>query len=311
MHVPLLTEAKASRYEWAVAREIVIPQTEEPKKLENFLKKRFPIGYVKKLFRKNGVRLNGRRSGPNQTAQPGDRITLYLPFEKRPGTAVKKGPERGGFEILFEDDDILVINKHAGIAVHEGKEIRKSRSLLGMLEAAYRPKGVVPRLVHRIDKETSGLLVAAKTEEVAEDLEKKFEKGEVEKEYLALVIGRVHPKEGSIDFPIPGREGRTVLALTHYKVRKEFRGTSLVWVKIETGRMHQIRLHFAKLGHPVVMDDEHGDFAFNKRFRKTHGLKRQFLHASSVAFEHRGQKRKWTSPLPNDLVTTLKSLESR
>ncbi len=306
-----MTKSKASRYEWTVASEIIVPQTEEPKRLDNFLKKRFPIGYVRKLFRKNGVRLNGERPRPNVIARPGDRVTLYLPFEKRPGAAVKKGPERGGFEILFEDDDILVLNKQAGITVHEGKRVLKQRSLLGMLETTYRPKGIIPKLVHRIDKETSGLLVVAKRDAVAEQLEKKFAGAEVEKEYLALVLGRLHPKEGQIDFPLPGREGSFVPALTRYQVERELPGTSLVRVKMETGRMHQIRLHFAKLGHPVVMDDRHGDFAFNKRFRKTHGLKRQFLHAQSIAFEHRGQKRKWTAPLPEDLAMTLKSLEPR
>jgi len=293
-----------------MASEIIVPQTEEPKRLENFLKKRFPIGYVRKLFRKNGVRLNGKRSGPKDMAQPGDRISLFIPFEKRPGTALDKRPSRAGFEILFEDDDILVINKHAGLAVHEGKEILKSQSLLGMLEATYRSQGILPRLVHRIDKETSGILVVAKREAVAEDLEKRFEKGEVEKEYLALVLGRVHPKEGSIDFPIPGREGKPARALTRYRVERELPGTSLVRVNMETGRMHQIRLHFARLGHPVVMDDRHGDFAFNKQFRKTHGLKRQFLHAQSIALEHRGQKRKWTAPLADDLTQTLRLLEA-
>ena len=293
-----------------MASEIIVPQTEVPKRLENFLKKRFPIGYVRKLFRRNGVRLNGKRSGPKDMTRPGDRISLFIPFEKRPGTALDKPPSRAGFETLFEDDDILVINKQAGLAVHEGKEILKSQSLLGMLEATYRSQGILPRLVHRIDKETSGILVVAKREAVAEDLEKRFEKGEVEKEYLALVLGRVHPKEGNIDFPIPGREGKPSPALTRYRVERELPGTSLVRVNMETGRMHQIRLHFTRLGHPVVMDDRHGDFAFNKQFRKTHGLKRQFLHAQSIALEHRGQKRKWTAPLADDLTQTLRLLEA-
>ena len=293
-----------------MASEIIVPQTEVPKRLENFLKKRFPIGYVRKLFRRNGVRLNGKRSGPKDMTRPGDRISLFIPFEKRPGTALDKPPSRAGFETLFEDDDILVINKQAGLAVHEGKEILKSQSLLGMLEATYRSQGILPRLVHRIDKETSGILVVAKREAVAEDLEKRFEKGEVEKEYLALVLGRVHPKEGSIDFPIPGREGKPARALTRYRVERELPGTSLVRVNMETGRMHQIRLHFARLGHPVVMDDRHGDFAFNKQFRKTHGLKRQFLHACSISFEHRGKKQTWNAPPPDDLAMTLKFLES-
>ncbi len=293
-----------------MAWEIAFPQTEEPKRLENFLKKRFPVGYVRKLFRKNGVRLNGKRCGPKELARPGDRVQIFIPFEKQGSTALKKTPLRTAFETLFEDDYLLVINKQAGIAVHEGKEILKRHSLLGMLEAAYRSRGVIPRLVHRIDKETSGLLVIAKRDAMAEELERRFEENEVEKEYLALVVGRLHPKSGRIEFPLPGREGRLVPALTLYEVEKEFSGTTLARVRIETGRMHQIRLHFAKLGHPVVMDDEHGDFTFNKRFRKSHGLKRQFLHACRIAFEHRGKKKTWTAPLPKDLERTLKSLEA-
>ncbi len=293
-----------------MAWEITFPQTEEPKRLENFLKRRFPIGYVRKLFRKNGVRLNGKRPGPKEMVRPGDRIHLFIPFERRSSTAVEKTSPRVIPEVLFEDSDLLLINKRAGIAVHEGKEIRKHHSLLGMLEVAYRSRGVMPRLVHRTDKETSGLLMVAKKDRVAEELERRFEEGEVEKEYLALVAGRLYAKKGRIDSPLPGRDLRPVPALTLYKVDREFSTTTLVRVKIETGRMHQIRLHFAQLGHPVVMDKEHGDFAFNKQFRKTHGLKRQFLHACGIAFEHRGKKRKWTAPLPDDLKRTLKSLES-
>ncbi|MFQ5903871.1 MAG: RluA family pseudouridine synthase [Candidatus Binatia bacterium] len=293
-----------------MTREIIFPDSEQPKRLESFLKKRFPIGYVRKLFRNNSVRLNGKRSGPKEMARPGDRVQLFIPFKKRASTAQGKIPSQTGLEILFEDDDLLLINKRAGIAVHEGKEILKRHSLLGILEAAYRPQGVIPRLVHRIDKETSGLLVLAKRDEVATELGRRFEEGEVEKEYLALLVGRLGPRGGRIESPLPGRDRRLVPALTSYKVEKEFPGATLVRVRIETGRMHQIRLHFAQLGHPVVMDREHGDFAFNKQFRKAHGLKRQFLHACGIAFEYRGKKRKWTAPLPDDLKRSLESLES-
>lgn len=292
-----------------MAWEIIVSQTEGSKRLENFLKKRFPIGYIRKLFRKNGIRLNGKRLGPDAIVQPGDRITLFIPFEERSSVAEKQRPLQSGFEVLFEDNDILIINKHAGIAVHEGKETLRHRSLLGMLEARYRPQATIPRLVHRIDKETSGLLVVAKREDVARDLEKKFKEGGVKKEYLALVVGRLYPKEGRIDFRLPGRDSRPVSALTRYRVEKEFSETTLARVDIGTGRMHQIRLHFAQLGHPVVMDREHGDFAFNRHFRRTHGLKRQFLHARAITFDYRGKTREWTAPLSDDLVQTLKSLE--
>lgn len=294
----------------AVLSEIVILPNEQPKRLENFLKKRFPIGYVRKLFRKNGIKLNGRRPDPDTVARPGDRIQLYIPFEKRAEGQTPKSARELAFEILFEDDHLIVIDKPAGIAVHEGKGVLKRNSVLGTLEAAYRSQGVTPRLVHRIDKETSGLLVAAKRAEVGEELEKLFEQGDVEKEYLALVVGHLHPKKGTIDSPLPGRDGKPASAVTHYRVERQFSDTAIVRVNIETGRMHQIRLHFAQLRHPVVMDDEHGDFAFNKQFRKIHGLKRQFLHAATLAFDFRGKKFRWAAPVPEDLARTLRSLES-
>jgi 23S rRNA pseudouridine955/2504/2580 synthase len=286
--------------------EILVPPNEPPKRLENLLKKRFNVGYVRKLFRKNGVRLNGKRSGPEELARAGDRIQLYIPFEKQ--KAAPKTPRALPFKIIFEDKDLIVIDKPAGIAVHEGKDILKRNTVLGMLETAYRPRGVTPRLAHRIDKDTSGLLVAAKNAKTAEKLEAMFEKSEVEKEYLALVIGRLYPKHGTIQFSLPGRDGRPVSAVTHYRVEKEFTYTTLARVRIDTGRMHQIRLHFAALGHPVVMDDEHGDFAFNKEFRRTYGLKRQFLHAATIGFTYRGKKRQWTVALPEDLESTVRSL---
>jgi 23S rRNA pseudouridine955/2504/2580 synthase len=292
-----------------MAWEIIVPETEEPKTLENFLKKRFPIGYVRKLFRKNGVRLNSRRSGPKETAGPGDKILLFIPFEKQPSSELSSHSQKG-FKILFEDDGLLVIDKHAGIAVHEAKGILKRHTILGMLEATYRSQGAEPRLVHRIDKETSGLLLVAKKSEVAEELEREFEEGKIEKEYLALVVGRLFPKKGKIGSPLPGRDAGLVPALTLYKVEKEFPGVMLVRVATKTGRTHQIRLHFAKLNHPLVMDEQHGDFAFNKQFRKEYGLKRQFLHACSIAFDYHGKKRKWTAPLPDDLARTLDCLEA-
>lgn len=315
--------------------EIVFPRGEEPKKLENFLKKRFPIGYVRRLFRKSGIRLNGKRAAPDQVAKPGDRIQIFIPFEKKPALTVARAPNVPDLTPIYEDDRIAVIDKPAGLAVHEGRSVSKNRSLLGLLEAKYRPEGVVPRLVHRLDLQTSGLLLIAKNETVAEELEQKFEQGEVDKQYLVLVVGQVRPREGKIDSPLRGREGKPASALTIYKVEKEYPpaarsrsssvilhpsssilppsslSVSLVRATLKTGRMHQLRLHFAAIKHPVVMDEEHGDFSFNKNFRKAHGLKRQFLHASTLALEYGGKKHKWTAPLADDLQRTLKSLEAR
>lgn len=291
-----------------MAQEISITAEESPKKLENFLKKRFPVGYVRKLFRKKGVRLNGRPSKPDDPVRPGDRVELYIPFEQSPKSRGQRPPVDAHLEIIFEDDEIIVINKPAGIAVHEGKEVLKRNSLLGILEARCRPWGITPRLVHRLDRDTSGLLVVAKNDAVTKQFEDLFASGKVEKEYVCLLVGRVQQNQGTINFPLPGRAVQPVRALTHFKVVRRFSETTLVQANIATGRMHQIRRHFAQYGHPVVMDDQYGDFSFNKRLRKQCRLRRQFLHASTLALPYRGKKYSWTAPLPADLESTLEML---
>jgi len=288
--------------------EIVVRTEESAKKLGNFLKKQFPVGYVRKLLRKNGVRINGERAKGEDLVRPGDRIQLYIEFEKKASAAQTRGTS--GVDMIYEDDSLLVINKPAGVAVHEGKTVRKKDTVLGILEANYRGTDVRPQLVHRLDKDTSGLLLVAKNPVTVKELKTRFEQGEVEKEYFCLVKGRLLLHEGSIDFPLQGRQGTVVHALTHYRVCRRFSDATLVRVKIDTGRLHQIRLHFAKLGYPIVMDEQHGDFAFNRRFRKRFGLKRQFLHAEKLALRHAGKLKEWTAPVPKDLTEALKKLSS-
>jgi len=291
-------------------REITLPDNETVKKLENFLKKQFPIGYVRKLFRKNSVRLNGRHAKPKDLVRAGDRIQLYIDFKNLAET-FKPRPALTKLDIIYEDNALLVLNKRAGIAVHEGKTVSKKESVLGILETQYRDRGIKPQLVHRLDKDTSGLLLVAKNPESAKELESCFETGAVEKEYLCLLVGRLPNNEGKIDFPLPGRGGNPVRALTRYHVVKKFSEVTLVRAAIETGRLHQIRLHFAKLGYPVVMDDQHGDFGFNKRFRKAYGLKRQFLHAEILKIKTKGKLLEWTVPLATDLGGILRSLAAQ
>jgi 23S rRNA pseudouridine955/2504/2580 synthase len=303
-----LTETRFCRYSIKAMDEIVVRTDESAKKLENFLKKEFPVGYVRKLLRKNGVRINGRRAKGEDLVRPGDRIQLYIEFAKKASAAHTQSTNR--VDIIYEDNSLLVINKPAGIAVHEGKTVRKKDTVLGILEANYRGTDVRPQLVHRLDKDTSGLLLVAKNPVTVKELETRFEQGEVVKEYFCLVKGRLLLHEGNIDFPLQGRQGTPVHALTHYRVCRRFSDATLVRVKIDTGRLHQIRLHFAKLGYPVVMDEQHGDFAFNRRFRKQFGLKRQFLHAEKLALRHAGKLKEWTAPVPQDLTEALKKLSS-
>ena len=290
-------------------QELVVPAAETDKKLQTFLKSRFPIGYVRKLFRKNGLRVNGKRSKPDDLIRAGDRIRLYIPFEKtirHRDTAPLEPPK---FSVIYEDPKLLVINKPAGIAVHEGKRVLKRHSVIGALESTYREQGLIPRLVHRLDKDTSGVLLIAKDELTTEEMQAILADGrDVEKEYLCLVAGRLQDNQGRIDLPLPGREGAPVRALTDFKVLDRFSQTTLARVNIETGRMHQIRLHFAAIGYPVVMDDQHGDFNFNKQFSKKYGLKRQFLHASRLEIKHGGKKRVWSAPTPPDLQKVIEAL---
>lgn len=292
-----------------VAQEITVPAAHEGRRLENYLARTFPVGYVRKLFRKNGIRLNGRRAKKVDLIHSGDRIELFIPFDDRPG-GVKRPPSGADLEVLFENRDLLVINKPAGIAVHEAKNITKDQSLLGLLESRFQETPFRPLLVHRLDRDTSGALLVAKSQETARELEHQFEEAAVKKEYLCLVAGRLLQQTGAIDLHLPGREGKPVRAITRYTVERFFFDATLVQVTTETGRMHQIRLHFAKLGYPVVMDRQHGDFAFNKSFRRRTGLKRQFLHATRLALSFRRRYFSWEAPLPEDLRQTLKHLES-
>lgn len=290
-------------------RNLTITEKEAQLTLATFLQRKFPSGFVRKVFDKKGVRVNGERGRPETVLKKGDILTFYIPLLD--AAERLKTPSKVDLDILFEDRDLLVINKKAGIAVHEGKDISFQQSLIGQLQTYYKDKGVTPYLVHRLDKDTSGCLVVAKNEETAKEFEHLFEKSSLQKEYLALVKGVVKDKKGKIDIPLPGREATLVSALTFFKVEKIFEEAelSLLRVQIETGRMHQIRIHLSKISHPVVMDNQYGDFAFNKNFRKAYGLKRQFLHAEKLTFQYKGKLRSFTAPLPGDLKKTLQEME--
>lgn len=291
-----------------MAHALIVAKHQSDKKLENFLTRSFPIGYVRKLFHKNAVRLNGKRAKARDPVQPGDRVELFIPFEPKTSHAERPRAKPPGIDVLFENAEFLAINKPAGLAVHEAKAITKNRTLLGLLESSYRDAPFKPRLVHRLDMDTSGVLLVAKNDEAKREIETLFEQGNVAKEYLCLVVGRPARNSGTIDFPLSGREGRPVRAVTHFRVERRFSATTLVRVTTETGRMHQIRLHFAKLGYPVVLDSQHGDFSFNKLFRKRFALKRQFLHAARLSMIYRGKSYTWAAPLPVDLSRTLGAL---
>lgn len=213
---------------------------------------------------------------------------------------------------IFEDRNLLVIEKPAGV-VTETLEI-----LLQESGAAF----IKP--VHRLDKDTSGILVLAKSESSLTKLSAQWKARKVEKTYIVLVKGVFEVRRGRIEAPIARSfKDRKKMAVsnrpgsreasTDFRVVKKFDDTSLLEAFPLTGRTHQIRVHFASIGHPVVGDKVYGDAKLNARFQKEFGLKRQFLHASKLSLSHPTTKKRmiFSSPLASDLAVVLKSLRSR
>jgi 23S rRNA pseudouridine1911/1915/1917 synthase len=213
--------------------------------------------------------------------------------------------------IVHLDDDLAVIEKPAGLVVHYAPS-HKGETLVDLLAGiAGGGEGGRPGIVHRLDKDTSGLMLVARNEEAHRALARMVKAREVVREYTALVEGELGSRTGTIDAPL-GRHRRqrtrravkgagSRKARTHFEVVENLRADTLVNALLETGRTHQIRVHFAAIGHPVVGDPEYGS-------RGRHGLERQFLHASRLGFTHpRTEERmEFTSELPGDLDAALR-----
>jgi 23S rRNA pseudouridine1911/1915/1917 synthase len=212
--------------------------------------------------------------------------------------------------IVHLDDDLAVIDKPPGLVVHPAPS-HAGETLVELLEgiAGGGAEGR-PGIVHRLDKDTSGLMVVTRNEAAHKDLAAQVKRREVVREYTALVEGHLDSRTGTIDAPLGRhRRRRTRIAVqgaasrearTHFEVIERLPADSLVLARLDTGRTHQIRVHFAAIGHPVAGDPEYGA-------RGRHGLVRQFLHASRLVFRHpgTGEEMRFTSALPGDLSTAL------
>jgi 23S rRNA pseudouridine1911/1915/1917 synthase len=218
-------------------------------------------------------------------------------------------PEAEGL-IVHLDDDLAVVEKPAGLVVHDAPSVR-GETLVGLLsDVLGGGEAERPGIVHRLDKDTSGLMVVARNDSVHRALARMVKAHEIEREYTALVEGRLGSRTGTIDAPLGRhRRERTKRAVkgtgsrearTHFEVIETLPGDTLVHARLETGRTHQIRVHFAAIGHPVAGDREYGSAG-------RHRLARQFLHASRLAFEHpsTGERLEFTSELPGDLREAL------
>ena len=217
--------------------------------------------------------------------------------------------------IIFEDEDLMVLNKPSGIAVHSGTKIKAD--VIGVLRTKEEYRNI--NLVHRIDKYTSGCLVLAKNYKTASSLGLLFSAKKVEKKYIALLDGTIKKRNFSVSKPIQkkkidglekmavSQEGKE--AVTEYIVKKNFKKTTLVEANIKTGRTHQIRVHSAEIGHPICGDVKYGNKAINKELRKM-GLQRIFLHSNKLSFYHK-KKYTFTAEIPYDLNNILDTIKEK
>ena len=294
-------------------------------RLDNFLVRRLkgvPKSHVYRLLRTGQVRVNSRRVEATYRLQSGDRVRIPPVRTAAPDLArALRRPAAPilGRKAILEDDWLLAIDKPAGVAVHGGSGV--SRGVIEQLRLE-RPALRFLELVHRLDRETSGVLLLAKKRSALTGLHQQMRDGMVEKRYLVLVAGHWTHARRSVKLPLARyltAEGERRVSVeaggmpshTEFTLQRHLPGFSLLGAELKTGRTHQIRVHLAHLGFPIAGDDKYGDFTLNKALAKR-GLKRMFLHAAELGFRHpaSGEWVRLTAPLPPDLTQFLASLES-
>ncbi|UGB47373.1 RluA family pseudouridine synthase [Frateuria edaphi] len=298
-------------------RQVDIGPERDGQRIDNALVtllKGVPKSMIYRLLRTGQVRVNGKRAKPDTRLSAGD--TLRIP----PVRTAEKAPDRGpsaemvaavAEAVIFEDKHFLAIDKPSGIASHGGSGV--SHGAIELLRAA-RPDQHL-ELVHRLDRDTSGVLVFAKTRAGLTGLQAAIRAGEVTKQYLCLMVG--HPPKARFDVNAPllksvlqGGErmvrvsGNGKPSLTFFREMEQLTGARLMQATLGTGRTHQIRVHAAHIGHPLAGDTKYGDREANKRFREK-GLQRLFLHAAHMGFELEGRAYGFSAPLPDDLKNFL------
>ena len=304
---------------------IVVEHSLPMERLDTFLRGQFPAvsrGTIQRLIEEGEITVNDAEAKATHHPRAGDRIAIHWPEAK----AAEALPEDIPLEILFEDGDLLVLNKPAGLVVHPAAGNEKHTLVNALLHhCAGKLSGIGgvarPGIVHRLDKETSGCLVVARNDVTHHGLAAQFSGRHVEKIYRAIVCGEVTRASGEIRASIARHpthrkrmattEGKGREAWTSYRVLERLRGASMVEATIHTGRTHQIRVHFQHLGFPVVGDETYGSRQ-NKKLAELTGYiaPRQLLHAYQLSFEHPGTKKKLTlkAPLPADFLGALEKL---
>jgi len=279
--------------------------------------------HIQSLMEEGRVYVNGVATKPSYHIELGETVVVEIPPAPLPGVEAEEIP----LEILYEDDDLAIVNKPAGMIVHPGAGM-PTGTLVAALLYRFGDSGLStvggplrPGIVHRLDKDTSGAVIVARTDTAHLKLIEEFRERRIEKTYVALLHGKVKGEAGSVDLPVARdlrrrsrmtarrREGRE--ARTDWRVRLRLDGFTFVEANLHTGRTHQIRVHFSALACPVVGDTLYGaprEERMGKQLLPSLG--RNFLHAARIAFAHprSGQRLEVHAALPHDLVTYLKNL---
>jgi len=300
------------------ASAVEVDAASEGQRVDNFLLrvcKGVPRSLVYRILRTGEVRVNSRRVAATYRLQLGDRVRI--PPIRLPAREDRPAARPAEFPIVFEDEALLVVDKPSGVAVHGGSGV--SYGVIESLRAA-RPQLKFLELAHRLDRDTSGLLILAKKRAALTALHAALREGRMRKCYLALVKGKWKGAGKRVNLPLKkyltqagerrvsveagGRESATV-----FRRERVLRDFTLLSAELLTGRTHQIRVHLAHLGFPIAGDDKYGDFELNRALAKQ-GLQRMFLHAAELEFEHpvSGKSLKLDSPLPAKLARFLGSL---
>ncbi len=289
--------------------EFIIDEKNYFSRIDKFLRKNLPnvpLNEIYKLLRTGKIYINGKRvKEQNFPLEVGDLIKVEIElsnYSRKKEYELK--PKDIKLDIIYEDENIVVINKGPNLSVQPGKGVGTS-VIEGLLYYGEK-KGFEPFLVHRLDKNTSGVLIVAQSRKVARYLGDIIASREVEKRYVTLVIGR--STEQIIEYPVDDLPAKSII-----KVKKNFithlGEFTLLDVEIETGRKHQIRKHLAAVGTPVIGDDTYGDFKINREFKRSYGLKRQFLHCQSMKLSFDGKRIEFFAPLSKDLEEVIEKME--